>query len=58
MIEKLGRGTIKIIEDCKDKGLPALVKYWWVTTVAFPGVTVVGSGNLFGDKYFQKFWDN
>jgi ATP-dependent DNA helicase RecG len=47
MIEKLGRGTIKILEDCKAKGLPT--PYWsstgGVTTVVFPGVTVVGRGN-------------
>jgi ATP-dependent DNA helicase RecG len=51
LIEKLGRGTIKILEDCKSKGLP--MPSWsstgGVTTVVFPGVTVVGRGDGLSD---------
>ena len=42
MIEKIGRGTLKMIEDCENKGYP---KPKWqsksgVTTLTFPGITV------------------
>jgi ATP-dependent DNA helicase RecG len=58
-IEKIGRGTLKIIDDCKDKGLP--VPSWHTgsgaTTIVFPGVTVtrytsnkVGDGDNDGDS--------
>lgn len=43
MIEKIGRGTIKIIEDCKDKNYP---RPSWksssgVTTLTLPGITIL-----------------
>jgi ATP-dependent DNA helicase RecG len=42
MIEKIGRGAIKVVEDCDDKGYP---KPKWrsksgVTTLIFPEVTI------------------
>jgi ATP-dependent DNA helicase RecG len=43
-IEKIGRGTLKIIDDCKDKGIA--IPHWQIaggaTTLVFPGVTVIG----------------
>jgi ATP-dependent DNA helicase RecG len=47
MIEKIGRGTIKMIEDCENKGYP---KPKWqsksgTTTLTFPNVTVTTKTN-------------
>ena len=41
-IEKIGRGTLKIIDDTKDKGLsvPSWHTRGGATTLVFPGVTV------------------
>jgi len=45
MIEKIGRGTLKMIEDCKEKGYPKPV---WITgsditTLIFQDITTVGA---------------
>ena len=47
MIEKIGRGTIKMIEDCENKAYP---KPKWtsrsgVTTLTFPEVTITARTN-------------
>lgn len=47
MIEKTGRGTIKMIEDCENKAYP---KPKWmsrsgITTLTFPEVTITGRTN-------------
>jgi ATP-dependent DNA helicase RecG len=46
-IEKIGRGTVKMIEDCRAKGYPepSWQSRGGVTTLTFPGITVAtGSG--------------
>jgi ATP-dependent DNA helicase RecG len=42
LIEKIGRGTIKMIEDCESKGFsrPKWESKSGVTTLTFPGITV------------------
>ncbi|MET3501241.1 ATP-dependent DNA helicase RecG [Mucilaginibacter rubeus] len=51
-IEKIGRGTLKILEDCNDKGL--VVPIWkseaGATTITFPGITVTRHSNNDGDS--------
>lgn len=41
-IDKIGRGTLKIMQDCKDKGLeaPSWHTGGGATTLVYPGVTV------------------
>ena len=43
-IEKIGRGTLKIIDDCVDKGFPEPIwkKGSGITTLVFPEITVAG----------------
>ena len=43
-IEKLGRGTVKMIDDCKENGFPSSgwKKSKGVTTLVFPDITVTG----------------
>ena len=47
MIEKIGRGTLLMIEDCKSKGYskPKWSSNAGSTTVIFPGVTVTARNN-------------
>lgn len=47
MIEKIGRGTIKILEECRERGLKE--PFWQVksntTTITFPGLTIPSAQN-------------
>lgn len=47
MIEKIGRGTVLMIEDCENKGYasPKWNSNPGYTTVAFPGVTVTAKSD-------------
>lgn len=58
-IEKIGRGTLKILDDAKDKGLavPSWHTRGGATTLVFPGITVtrhagskLGEGDNEGDS--------
>jgi ATP-dependent DNA helicase RecG len=42
MIEKIGRGTLKMIEDCENKGypMPIWISKSGVTKLYFPAVTI------------------
>lgn len=46
MIEKIGRGTVMMIEDCEDKGFgkPKWTTDANATTVTFPNITVTAMG--------------
>jgi ATP-dependent DNA helicase RecG len=51
MIEKIGRGTVLMIEDCENKGFasPKWDSKAGYTTVVFPGVTVTAKADALND---------
>jgi ATP-dependent DNA helicase RecG len=51
MIEKIGRGTVLMIEDCENKGFasPKWDNKAGYTSVVFPGVTVTAKADAVND---------